>query len=195
MLWLLSVVKRRGMVDDPSNDFNRVTSSIKEDITSLNAKLGDLEVLLGVMIPVCPHATTRQALMHACAREHMLIGAHVQPHLCSASAPHSDRASVAVVDAVDLAATSARSSTANHCTLHCSRLFTENTADVDNESIQERTAGVYHRCRLPSHGCVFDVSIMPSPRMPFFATSYISRPIHLLLLLLLDPLGDDSNQQ
>ena len=32
------------MVDDPTNDFNRVTGSIKDDITALNAKLSNLEV-------------------------------------------------------------------------------------------------------------------------------------------------------
>jgi hypothetical protein len=40
----VTVTKRRGLVDDPTEDFNRVTSSIKEDISSLNNKLNEIEV-------------------------------------------------------------------------------------------------------------------------------------------------------
>ena len=38
------MVKRRGLVEDPTEDFNRVTTSIKEDVSSLNNRLGELEV-------------------------------------------------------------------------------------------------------------------------------------------------------
>ena len=32
-------------MDDPTEDFNRVTTSIKEDISSLNNKLSEIEVM------------------------------------------------------------------------------------------------------------------------------------------------------
>ncbi len=34
-------------MDDPTDDFNRVTTSIKEDISGLNSKLNEIEVRSG----------------------------------------------------------------------------------------------------------------------------------------------------
>jgi hypothetical protein len=39
-----AVVKRRGIVEDPTDSFNALTTSIKEDISALNSRLAELEV-------------------------------------------------------------------------------------------------------------------------------------------------------
>jgi hypothetical protein len=61
-LFACAVVRRRGLVNDPTDDVNRVTSSIKDDIALLNRKLEDLEVCVCVRVCVCARVWLRGVL-------------------------------------------------------------------------------------------------------------------------------------